>query len=454
MPEPHDPRKLPARKLDRRSLLSTAALSTAAAGPLAASLFGNDSYGAVSSNNPPAETLSLPPKAAVEWPEWDADEQNQLMQVLQSGVWGRSGGGRAVPKFEEAFRQAMRAKHCVATTSGTTALMSVLGALGIGPGDEVIIPPYTFVATFNVITMNYALPVFADVDRESFQLSSVASEQAITGQTRAIMPVHLGGSVGDMDAINKVAALKSVPVVEDACQAPLAEWRGQPVGTIGLAGCISFQSSKNISAGEGGAVLTNDDSFAAACYDFHSPGGLKKAPSGGRGANFRMTEFQAGVLLAQLARAESHARIRERNALRLNQGLGQIPGIYPARLLEGCTRSGWHLYPFRFDSEFFGGRTRADFLKGLAEKGIRASVGYSPLPASNHVQALAKNPYYLRIYGEAGMANWLERIQCPENEKLCSEAVWLSQTTLLQSPEEIERIIESVADIQRNMARG
>src|SRR6266852_2125644 len=198
------------------------------------------------------------------WPVFDETEEKALLDTLRSGHWYR-GSGNAVSRFEEAYGKLTAAKHCLATSCGTSALYTVLGALEIGPGDEVILPPYTFVATYNVIVLNYALPVFVDSDRETFQMDATKIEAAVTERTKAIIPVHLGGSAVNLDKVLELAGKHKIPVVEDACQAHLAEWRGRKVGTWGAAGCFSFQASKNLNSGEGGAVLTQDEELAGIC---------------------------------------------------------------------------------------------------------------------------------------------------------------------------------------------
>lgn len=395
------------------------------------------------------ETAAVP-KPMIEWPVWNQVEETEILGVLHSGKWGRTTGGEKLRQFETAFAERMMARHCIATSSGTTALLTTLGALGIGPGDEVIMPPYTFVATFNAITSNYALPVFVDSDIETFQIDPNKIAARVNDQTRLIMPVHIGGSPADLDGVKRVADARKIPVIEDACQAPMAQWRGQPVGTIGLGGCFSFQASKNITSGEGGAIITNDEDFANRCYDFHTPGGAKKSKSLGRGSNFRLTEFQAGLLVAQMTRQEEHCQIRDSNAAYLSEMLAQIPGIKPAKLTPGTTRSAWHLYMFRYDSEAFAGLTRGAFLKELGKLGVTgASTGYNRLNESDHVRALAANPHYQRIYGKEFMNRWFEQNQCPENDRLCDQAVWFSQTKLLSDRQQMELIAKSIADIQR-----
>lgn len=389
-------------------------------------------------------------QSVVAWPITDGRDEQALLGVLRSGKWGRTAApnGR-VKEFEGAFAARMKAKYCVATSSGTTALLSSLGALNIGPGDEVILPPYTFVATFNVITANFALPVFVDTDPATFQIDPKKIPAAITSATKLLLPVHIAGSTCEIDAVLEAGRARNVPVLEDACQAPLAEWRGQPVGTKGIGGCFSFQASKNLTSGEGGAVLTNDENFAHQVYNFHTPGSPKPAPSWGRSANYRLTEFQAALLLAQMTRVEEQYKTRESNAAHLTAMLEKIPGIAPAKLASGNNRSGWHLYMFRYDRRQFAGLPRTKFLQALVKAGIPASGGYSSLNTSTHVKALAANPHYQRIYGKDTMARWLERNHCPVNDQLVEEAVWFSQTKLLASRTEMERIAHTIADVQK-----
>ncbi|HUP81516.1 MAG TPA: DegT/DnrJ/EryC1/StrS family aminotransferase [Pirellula sp.] len=431
--------------IDRRQMIKSAAVGGVA------SCIGTASAHALPSPVPSSlvEADKAAVKAKVEWPFWDSLEESGLRDVLNSGIWGRTSGGRRVPEFEAAFASRMKARYCIATTSGTSALLTTLGALGIGPGDEVIMPPYTFVATFNAITNSYALPVFVDTDAESFQIDAKKIESAMTANTKLLLPVHIGGSVFDLDAVNSIAKARNIPLIEDACQAPLAEWRGQPIGSIGLAGCFSFQASKNITSGEGGAVLTNDEQFANLCYNFHTPAGGKSGPSLGRGSNFRITEFQAALLVAQLSRLEEQSKIRDANAAYLTELLQKIPGIAPAKLAKGSTRSAWHLYMFRYNPKQFANMPRTTFLKELGNAGIAASSGYSRLNQSAHVRALATNPHYQRIYGKDFMTRWLEANQCPVNDQLCEEAIWFTQTKLLGTRANMEQIASTIASIQK-----
>jgi len=382
------------------------------------------------------------------WPVYDKTEEQAFIDTLRSGQWYR-GSGKAVARFETAYATLTGAKGCLATANGTSALLTSLAALGVSPGDEVILPPYTFVATVNVILAHHAVPVFVDTDRETFQIDARKIEAAITGRTRAIIPVHLGGAAADMDAILPLAAKHKIPVVEDACQSHLGEWRGKKVGTLGATGCFSFQASKNLNSGEGGAILTNDEDLLERCYAFHNNGRGRKNTSydftySSRGLNLRLCEFQAALLTAQMARLEEQSRRRTENAVYLTSMLREIPGIMPARMYDGCTRNAYHLYMLRYDPARFAGLTRAKFLKAMGAEGIPASGGYTPLN---------KEPFLVAKLGSREQVeSWRRRTACPENDRLCEEAVWFTQNMMLAGRSDMEQIAAAVRKIQTHAA--
>jgi len=388
------------------------------------------------------------------WPIYDSTEEQALLEVLHSNKWGRLDGSMTA-KFETEYAQLMGMKHALGTTGGTTALTTMLGALGIGPGDEVIIPAYTFVATYNVVVLNYALPIIVDTDIESFQIDTGKMAKAITKDTKALMPVHMGGVPADLDKIVAMAQKHKLPVIEDACQAPGSEWKGKKVGSWGIGGAFSFQSSKNLNCAEGGAVTTNDSDFYKACYAFHHQGQTENTASfgtgeGTRGTNSRMTEWQSRMLLAQMTRFREQDKKRTENAYYLNSLFKDINGIYPAKLYPGTTNVSYHLYMFRYDKAHFAGMTRARFIEALRAEGISTSTGYGRLDTDPYVSALAQNPYFLKIYGEKAMKQWLERIKCPQNVKLSEQALWITQSVLLGSKQDMDRIVEAVRKIQKH----
>lgn len=444
------------KTVSRRKFIGTIAASAAISARPAGATRAVQSTTPAGAANKPAILGGTPVRRRrfPSWPVADAREDEALLGVVRSGKWFR---GEKVAAFEAEYAKLTGAAHCLATANGTSALIVSLASLGIGPGDEVIVPPYTFVATVNAVLLMHALPVFVDSDIETFQIDARKVAAAITGKTRAIVPVHLGGSAADLDTILEVAKARGIPVVEDACQSHLAEWRGRKVGSYGATGCFSFQASKNLNSGEGGAILTSDEALAAKCYAFHNNSrGRRSAGDGfsyhGTGANLRMTEFQAALLMAQMTRLEAQSQTRSKNAAYLTGLLEQIPGITPARMYPGCTRNAYHLYMFRYDQRQFAGLPRAAFLKALAAEGVPASAGYSPLNKEPFLDDALSSRGYQAIYGKE-LAAWRERNACPRNDALCSQAVWLTQTMLLGPREDMDDIAEAVRKVQRNAAQ-
>ena len=384
------------------------------------------------------------------WPVIDDQDEKIWMEVFRTKRWNRL-NGTYVDRFEKTWAERLGAQHCVATSSGTSALVTSVNALEIGPGDEVIVPPYTFVATINPVLLQHALPVFVDSDRETFQIDAGKIEAAITKRTRCILPVHLGGASADLDTILSLAKKHSIPVLEDACQSHLGEWRGRKVGTWGDLGCFSFQASKNLNSGEGGAIVGNNATLIEVARSFHNQG--RAAPDAGfswarNGDNRRLTEFQGALLLAQLARLEEQSRVRETNAAYLTKLLGGISGIQPARMISGCTRNAYHLYMFRYEAALFSDLPRQRFLKALQAEGIPCSAGYSPLNKEPFLKQTLNSRGFRRIYSDKDIKALEERNVCPENDKLCQEAVWLTQNMLLGSKGDMEQIAEAVRKVQ------
>ena len=388
------------------------------------------------------------------WPVIQDNDEKAWMAVLRKGHWNRLDGTYAA-QFEQTWAAQLGARHCLATANGTSALFIALNALDIGPGDEVLVPPYTFIATVNAILLQHALPVFVDTDPETFQMDARKIEAAITGRTRCILPVHIGGSAADLDTILEIARRRKLPVIEDACQAHLGEWRNRKLSTLGDLGCFSFQASKNLNSGEGGALMTNDPDLLARCQSFHNNG--RGAPGAAfqyvrNGCNLRMTEFQAALLLSQFTRLAEQSRTREQNAAYLTKHLAEIPGIVPARMYDGCTRNAYHLYMFRYDKTSFSNLPRATFLKAMRAEGIPCSPGYTPLNKEPFLKHTLDSRAFRSIYPARQLTEYEARNHCPVNDKLCEEAVWFTQTMLLGPREDMDQIIEAVGKIRKHAA--
>jgi perosamine synthetase len=403
--------------------------------------------GAVVANSDKPAVLGGRPVRSTPFPSWpvaDRSEEKAILEVLRSGRWNR---GSVVERFEGEYARLVGSAACLATANGTSALLCGLQALGVGPGKEVIVPPYTFIATVNVVLETGAIPVFVDTDRDTFQIDAGKVAAAITERTAAILPVHLGGSTADMDTLLAIGAKHKLPVLEDACQAHLAEWKGSHVGSLGTWGAFSFQASKNLNSGEGGALVSSDRELIERAFTFHNNGRDRKGGSGftytRQGLNLRLTEFQAALLLSQMTRLDAQSRRRSDNAARLTSLLAEIPGIRPAKQYEGTTRNAYHLYMFRYDSEKFAGLPRAQFLAALRAEGIPANSGYAPLNKEPFIAStLAKH------YAKQQVADWSRRNHCPENDRLCGEAVWLTQTMLLGGKEDMDGIAAAIRRIQ------
>ena len=388
------------------------------------------------------------------WPVWDKAAEESVLSILRSGNWFR-GRGKTVSKFEEKYAALMGAKRCVCTVNGTNALLTALHVLDIGVGDEVIVSPYTFIATYNVVIGSCALPVFVDTDPETFQINPDKIEERINKNTRAILPVHILGLPANMDKINAIAKKHNLVVIEDACQAWLAEWRGKKCGTIGDLGCFSFQNSKHLPCGEGGAVIGDDDEIMDRCFSYHScgrPYRSVKRTSGYPiiGTNRRMTEYQAAILLSQMKRLEKDTVRRIENANYLTSRIKNIPGIVPHKLYEGATRAVYHLYPFRYKKEHFNNLPRAGFLSALSAEGIPCSGGYGPQYKDGLIEVALNSRSFKRSFSKQRLDRYREELHYPDNDQLCEEAVWFTQNLLLGSTRDINDIADAILKIYEN----
>jgi len=388
------------------------------------------------------------------WPIWDKSAEEPVLSILRSGNWFRL-QGKTVSEFEKKYAQLLGVKRCVCTVNGTNALMTALHVLDIGVGDEVIVSPYTFIATYNVVINSCALPVFADTDPETFQINPDKIEERINENTRAILPVHILGLPANMDKINAIAKKHNLVVIEDACQAWMAEWKGKKCGTLGDLGCFSFQNSKHLPCGEGGAVVGNDDEIMDKCFSYHNcgrPYGSVKGTSGYpiTGTNLRMTEYQAAILLSQMKRLESDTQTRNENARYLTSRIKDIPGIIPHKLYEGVTRAAYHLYPFRYKKEHFNNAPRSKFLEALRAEGIPCSEGYGPQYRDGLIEMALNSKNFKRAFPKERLDRYRQEIHYPDNDQLCKEAVWLSQELLLTTQKDIDDIADAILKIYEN----
>lgn len=308
----------------------------------------------------------------------------------------------------------------------------------------------------NVILLHHALPIFVDTDPETFQIDARKIEAAITKRTTAIIPVHLGGSAADLDAILAVVKKHTLAVIEDACQAHLGQWRNRCFGNWGATGCFSFQASKNLNCGDGGAILTNSDEWANKCYSFHNQCRPRRNSSSeivhttNHGGNFRMTEFQAAILLAQMTRLAEQMQTREQNANYLRGLLQHIPSLAPARMYDGCTRNAYHLFMYRYQKEHFADMPSRRFLEALKAEGVNCNPGYGRLNKKPFTRRSLACRSWQRLFPAGTLANWEECTECPANDKLSGEFGWFTQPTLLGSRADMDQIAEAIRKIQKH----
>jgi len=365
------------------------------------------------------------------WPIHDKREEELLLEALRSGRW--SVGGRFQEEFERRFAEFQHAKHALLCSSGTAALKIALKAMGLKPGDEVIVPAYTFLATATSAIDLGLKVVYADIDPDTYTIDPESARSIMSERTRAIIPVHIAGRPADMDAVRELAEEKSLLILEDAAQAHGAEWRGRRVGAIGDAGIFSFYQSKNITCGEGGAITTDDDEIAEKSWSLRNVGRPRKGPWYEHklyGWNYRITEFQAAVLIAQLERAPELMKRRERGARILDKLLSEIDGITPLKPDNRVTKHAYHLYIFKYDSREFSNLPKQRFVEALSAEGIPCSAGYRPL------------------YSYAFLP---PSKPLPNTERASyNEAVWIPQYVLLADEGDLEDIPRAIEKIKRN----
>lgn len=385
-------------------------------------------------------------KPFASWPVFGDSEEQRLVRALRSGKWGKL-NGEEVAEFERRFAAMHDCKHAIGVVNGTVSLRIALMAMGIQAEEEVIVPPYTFLATATAVVEANAVPVFADIELETFNLDPEAVEAAITPKTRAIIPVHMAGQPADMDALMAIAKQHNLVVIEDAAHAHGALYKGRAAGSIGHMGSFSFQSSKNLTSGEGGIITTNDDKLAEACRSIHNCGRI----AGGVwyehhviSANYRLGEFQGAVLNSQLDRLEEQTKTRDHNGQYLAARLSKIPGIHPQRRTAETSRHAYHLFLFRIDARTFGA-PRPAVLKALAAEGVPVSGGYAiPL----YRQPLFLNKAFGPYLPNATKSLDFAKVSCPDCEKICGEqGAWLEQSLFLGTQgdmDDIARAFEKV----------
>jgi dTDP-4-amino-4,6-dideoxygalactose transaminase len=381
------------------------------------------------------------------WPLFDEQESTALQQALESRAWTSTpyqGDDIPARRFAQRLAAYHETKYGVATSSGTGALQIAFAAAGIRPGDEVIVPPNTFIATVTPILHLGAIPVFVDVEPETLNLDPAAVEAAITEHTRAIVPLHLAGYPCDMDQINAIAAKHGLKVIADACHAHGSEWKGTKVAALSDLAAFSFQQGKNITAGEGGAVVTNDRELFDLCFMYHNDGrgvGDRMGYYEVQGWNFRMSAFQAAVLSVQLERLDDWLNQKAEAVAYIDHGLSEVEGLSFPKADSRATRISY-LYPrLVYDASAFGGVTIERFADALDAEGLPVAVV--------RTQPLYKHPLFTeqRFFYEGIKRMDYRRVHCPVAESARGQSIYFDHTVLLSDRAALDDFVEAISKV-------
>ena len=390
------------------------------------------------------------------WPEWPVagpEEERNLLDVLHSHDWRY---GKKTAQFEQEFADFQSAKFACACANGSVAIEAALLAAGIGFGDEVVTTPYTFVATTSSILKVNAVPVYADIDEATGNLDPNQVEKHITPKTRAIVPVHVAGLPVDIDRFEEIGRRRHLTIIYDAAHAWGSRWRDKGVGAYGAFNTYSFQASKNITAGEGGIILTSDERLAETARSYVNCG---RAPAGGWyehvliGANLRPSEFSCAILLGQLHRLEEQTLLRARNAAALKNLLKGLEGIRVAPEDKRVTRRAYHLFQMRYDPETWKGLPRGKFLAALNAEGIPAVKVW---PLMYRMGLFTQNPPpkscpVLRLTPKNELPDY-PNLHLPAAEKLSDKTgFWLQQMRLLGDESDMKDVADGIARLRENL---
>lgn len=387
------------------------------------------------------------------WPKASREDKEAVLEVIDSSHWCSLHPDSRVRQFEQAFAKYQDSDYGIAVANGTVSLELCLKAAGIGPGDEVIVPAVTFIATVSAVTEVGAIPVFVDSLSDTLSIDPEAIEKAITAKTRAVMAVHYGGYPVDFDLVLPIIRKHNLSLIEDCAHAHGTEWKGKKVGAIGHFGSFSFQESKSLTAGEGGIVLTNNAKLAEKARLIHNigrridiPGYLHLILS----SNYRMTEIQGALLLSQMKRLPESVELKHQNGEYLACELRNIGGIWPLKRDPRITRRGYYFFIMKYDSDEFKGLTRDRFMDALRAEGVGCGTGYGvPLyrnPAfkkENLKNIWAKNTGPIPDY---------EKLNLPIAEHFCShQQMTIAHPVLMVDRPGIQMIIDSIVKIKDNV---
>lgn len=406
------------------------------------------------------------------WPVFNQKEIKAVQQVVKSGHWWRYSFGEGldyteskkgqrsqVAVFQEQFARFQGAKYGVACNNGTAALDILVRALDIGPGAEVIVPAYTYVAGVTCVLQSNAVPIFVDIDPNTYNIDPDRVIEAITDRTVAIIPCHFGGQVADMDRLREIALKHNLLIIEDAAHAHGSKWKGLGAGAIGIGGIFSFQNAKNMTAGEGGLITTNDGKLAERVESLTWSGRRHGHPwyeFFDLGWNARLTEFQGAILRVQLTRLAEQNKKRRDNAVYLTKRMKEIGGLDPVVIDPRGETYSVHIFMIRYNPEEFGRLSRQKLLEAVNAEGIPAFSGYTHAVYSNPMFLEKKFygkgcPISCGFYGQE--LNYSDfAAKCPVSERACAyEAIWLEHRLFLGETRDMDDIADAFLKVKENL---
>jgi dTDP-4-amino-4,6-dideoxygalactose transaminase len=387
-------------------------------------------------------------KAWPRWPQWNESEREGLGRVLESGAWS-VGGGREAMAWAAELAAFQGARHGIPLTNGTQTLEAALFACGVGEGDEVIVPAFTFVATATAALAVNATPVLVDVDPASLCIDVEAAEAAVTDRTRAIIAVHLAGVAADLDALADLCRRRDLVLIEDCAHAPGTRWRARGVGGFGSFGSFSFEAHKLITAGEGGALITDDEDLRARAWSYADCGRVGREHPyhhATYGSNLRMTEWQGAVLRAQLERYPEQLRTRQESAKLLDAELSGIAGITPQAEDPRMDIRAVYSYVLHFDAAEFAGLSRDAFEEALRAEGLEVGI---PYPSLNSLELFRAAKFAPRLRTGAPRVDY-GQLRLPGAEGAAATTVWLTHRMLLAEPDRVLDIVRAISRVQAN----
>jgi dTDP-4-amino-4,6-dideoxygalactose transaminase len=353
--------------------------------------------------------------------------------------------------FQQQFAKFQESNCSIAVFNGTVAIEAALIALGIGLGDEVIVSDYTFVASASAVIATNAIPIFCDINADTFVMDVDLIEKLITKRTKAIISVHLAGNPVEMDKLRELADHHDLKIIEDCAHAHGSIYKGKKLGNWGEAGTFSFQASKVLTSGEGGAIICNNEQLADIIYSYIDCGRRKNGHGYEHfsyGTNYRMTEYQAAILLEQMKRFPDQHKIRNENAQYLMKELNAIEGIRTMNPTPGATELGWYVFPFIFDSKKFGGITKEEFYKELNRKGIPTDECYPPLHNLDCFKDVKLRKGIVYSHANWG-GNKSDNKNFPVVSNIYSRSIEFPQEMLLASKNQLDSVIEFIKSLRK-----